>query len=65
MRIAIHAIDSIGAPSRIRTYDLCLRRAALYPAELWVQAGGWGLRTKEQALVQGKSLDVDAIKSML
>ena len=25
----------IGAPSRIRTCDLCLRRALLYPAELW------------------------------
>lgn len=24
-----------GAPSRIRTCDLCLRRALLYPAELW------------------------------
>ena len=26
-----------GTPSAIRTRDLCLRRAALYPAELWVQ----------------------------
>src|SRR6476620_4389472 len=26
-----------GAPKRIRTSDLCLRRAALYPAELWVR----------------------------
>ena len=25
-----------GAPKRIRTSGLCLRRAALYPAELWV-----------------------------
>jgi hypothetical protein len=25
-----------GAPDRIRTCDLCLRRAALYPAELRV-----------------------------
>gem|GEM_PF-4262420 len=24
----------VGAPERIRTSDLCLRRAALYPAEL-------------------------------
>ena len=24
-----------GAPRRIRTFDLCLRRALLYPAELW------------------------------
>jgi hypothetical protein len=23
-----------GAPGEIRTHDLCLRRAALYPAEL-------------------------------
>jgi hypothetical protein len=27
-----------GAPKRIRTSGLCLRRAALYPAELWVRA---------------------------
>ena len=27
-----------GAPERIRTSDLCLRRAALYPAELRVQS---------------------------
>jgi hypothetical protein len=26
--------DFIGAPDTIRTCDLCLRRAALYPAEL-------------------------------
>ena len=26
-----------GAPKRIRTSGLCLRRAALYPAELWVR----------------------------
>ena len=30
--------DIIGAPDRIRTCDLCLRRAALYPAELWVRS---------------------------
>src|SRR2546423_573361 len=29
-----------GAPDRIRTYDLCLRRAALYPAELRVRTAG-------------------------
>ena len=28
-----------GAPDRIRTCDLCLRRAALYPAELRVPNG--------------------------
>jgi hypothetical protein len=26
--------EIIGAPEKIRTSDLCLRRAALYPAEL-------------------------------
>jgi hypothetical protein len=26
--------DKRTAPERIRTFDLCLRRAALYPAEL-------------------------------
>ena len=29
----------IGGPKRIRTSGLCLRRAALYPAELWVPEG--------------------------
>ena len=29
-----------GAPDRIRTCGLCLRRAALYPAELRVRRGG-------------------------
>jgi hypothetical protein len=29
-----------GGPGEIRTHDLCLRRAALYPAELRVQRGG-------------------------
>ena len=29
-----------GAPDRIRTYGLCLRRAALYPAELRVLGQG-------------------------
>src|SRR3954462_6422457 len=29
----------LGAPSRIRTYDLQLRRLTLYPAELWAQSG--------------------------
>src|SRR4051812_28824655 len=28
-----------GAPDTIRTYDLCLRRATLYPAELRVHEG--------------------------
>ena len=28
-----------GAPGEIRTHDLCLRRAALYPAELRVPRG--------------------------
>jgi hypothetical protein len=28
-------INKIGDPSRIRTYDLRLRRPLLYPAELW------------------------------
>ena len=30
-------IDWDGAPSRIRTCDPCLRRAVLYPAELWAR----------------------------
>jgi len=29
-------IEKIGGPDTIRTYDLCLRRATLYPAELRV-----------------------------
>ena len=33
-------LEIIGAPDRIRTCDLCLRRAALYPAELRVPSVG-------------------------
>ena len=33
----VQLIDLNGAPDRIRTYDLCLRRATLYPAELRVR----------------------------
>ena len=36
--IAIEIIEKIGAPDTIRTCDLCLRRATLYPAELRVLA---------------------------
>ena len=32
-----HHKKVVGAPGRIRTFDLCLRRALLYPAELWKQ----------------------------
>ncbi len=31
-----HFTENTGAPERIRTSDLCLRRAALYPTELRV-----------------------------
>ena len=40
-RPAIHSSElegEFGAPERIRTSDLCLRRAALYPAELRARA---------------------------
>ena len=33
-------LEKAGAPERIRTSGLCLRRAALYPAELRVRAVG-------------------------
>src|SRR6516162_5127841 len=33
-------VEIAGAPGEIRTHDLCLRRAALYPAELRVPAHG-------------------------
>ena len=32
--VSTDIICNIGPPERIRTSDLCLRRAALYPAEL-------------------------------
>src|SRR5690349_17730622 len=38
-RTTLQVDDLIGAPDRIRTCDLCLRRAALYPAELRVPGG--------------------------
>lgn len=34
--------DFYGAPEAIRTPDLCLRRATLYPAELRVRLGNLG-----------------------
>src|SRR5258708_9865632 len=37
-----HRFAVVGAPDKIRTCDLCLRRAALYPAELRVHAAGTG-----------------------
>ena len=39
---AVLSLFRSGAPDRIRTCDLCLRRAALYPAEL--RAHLWFLR---------------------
>jgi hypothetical protein len=36
--LASSVLFGSGAPERIRTSDLCLRRAALYPAELRAQA---------------------------
>ena len=33
-------VEIAGAPGEIRTHDLCLRRAALYPAELRVPING-------------------------
>lgn len=37
--------ETAGAPDRIRTCDLCLRRAALYPAELRVLVGEFAPNT--------------------
>ena len=34
MRCSLSGVGTDGAPSRSRTYDLSLRRGALYPAEL-------------------------------
>ena len=39
-----------GAPDRIRTYDLCLRRAALYPAELRVRGRSGPYKENSPAL---------------
>ena len=36
----VNGMQRVGAPDRIRTCDLCLRRAALYPAELRVLPAG-------------------------
>ena len=41
-----------GAPMRIRTSDLCLRRAALYPAELWVL---YTLLTRNEMICEPKN----------
>ena len=47
-----------GAPKRIRTSDLCLRRAALYPAELWVPWPGNGRLAKAR---RGGQTYIDAL----
>ena len=38
------SVHEIGAPKRIRTFDLRFRRPTLYPAELWVHDIWWTLR---------------------
>src|SRR5205823_6022977 len=43
-----------GGPERIRTFDLCLRRAALYPAELRVPDRQ---NSNNPPLLQGLSFD--------
>jgi hypothetical protein len=40
VRNIVYLIENIGAPEGIRTPGLCLRRAALYPAELRVLPNG-------------------------
>ena len=40
LRRVLISKEKYGAPDRIRTCDLCLRRAALYPAELRVLKRG-------------------------
>src|SRR4051812_36129727 len=42
----------IGAPEGIRTPDLCLRRAALYPAELRARRGFMYRRLREAAIAR-------------
>ncbi len=37
--VLLQSIGIYGAPSAIRTRDPCLRRAVLYPAELWALKG--------------------------
>ena len=47
-------IGLCGAPKRIRTSGLCLRRAALYPAELWVRKPSLSRRgARGQARLRG------------
>src|SRR5256885_17239985 len=41
-----------GAPEGIRTPDLCLRRAALYPAELRARRGFMYRRLREAAIAR-------------
>ena len=45
-------IDLNGAPDTIRTCDLCLRRATLYPAELRVLAKAEGASSLKVRLAQ-------------
>src|SRR5579864_3432251 len=59
--------DGVGAPGEIRTHDLCLRRAALYPAELRVRgarigAGGFGVQAPSPECMMGCGARDDRVK---
>ncbi len=45
-------IEIFGGPDRIRTCDFCLRRAALYPAELRVRICFQGLITSRRLMLR-------------
>ena len=51
-------IKQSGGPKRIRTSGLCLRRAALYPAELWDHARSvvWRMARRVQSLLTKSAL---------
>src|SRR5712691_1832661 len=51
-------LDKNGAPGEIRTHDLCLRRAALYPAELRVPHVSHDLREDEIQPESGRCKEV-------
>ena len=56
--IRYRLIKQTGGPKRIRTSGLCLRRAALYPAELWDHRRSvvWRMARRVQSLLTRSAL---------
>ena len=60
-RISRGKIGKTGAPDTIRTCDLCLRRATLYPAELRVRWGSFSRLAGPRQRGQGREAEIGTL----